>query len=411
MVEESFSSLLEAFNTLNRRKRADPGSLTREERERWKQYRREFEKVLFNRAPDAAADTREFLRVPVCLSARYWTRNELKDRYIPVLGEGGLFVSTVDPLPVGSLLDLEIELTSKGVHVPVKGEVVWVNQGDDPARHGMGIKFVEMTYEQKQAIYSLVDDTLRQHLLERRRFARLDARLDVQFIYAEGFFELKTDDLSLGGMFISTEHLIPAGEKLRVVLHLPGPAPVVKAMCEVVRVVDEPGPGQAAGIGVRFLDMDEASRRAIGNFLAARVSGRGDEEQERRRHARVERQVKLRFLAEREVYTSYARDISAGGVFIHTAEPLPVGSEVLVSLVNPVTLQKIELAGRVVREVQPDPADSRRMPGIGVSFDQADESNRALLVEFLREFVQLDGAQKVETEVTAVETKEPQEPA
>ena len=203
MVEESFSSLLEAFNTLNRRKRADPGSLTQEERERWKQYRREFEKVLFNRAPDAAADTREFLRVPVCLSARYWTRNEPKDRYIPVLGEGGLFVSTVDPLPVGSLLDLEIELTSKGVHVPVKGEVVWVNQGDDPARHGMGIKFVEMTYEQKQAIYSLVDDTLRQHLLERRRFARLDARLDVQFIYAEGFFELNLGDTEVLTMFLA----------------------------------------------------------------------------------------------------------------------------------------------------------------------------------------------------------------
>lgn len=409
MAEESFSSLLEAFNALNRRKRADPESLNAEEKTRWKHYRREFEKVLFNRAPDADADTREFLRVPVCLSARYWTRNELKDRYIPVLGEGGLFISTVDPLPVGSLLDLEIELTSKGIRLPIKGAVVWVNQGEDPAKRGMGIKFTDMTYEQKQAVYSLVDDTLRQHLLERRRFARLDAHLDVQFIYAEGFFELKTDDLSLGGMFIATEHLIPVGEKIRVVLHLPSSTPAVKATCEVVRVVDEPGPGQAAGLGVRFLSMDEDSHRAIGDFLAQRVGSPAGQEQERRRHIRVERQVKLRFLAEREVFTSYARDISAGGVFIHTADPLPVGSAVMVSLVNPVTLQKIELAGSVVRKVQPDPANPHRVPGIGVSFAQADENSRALLLEFLREFVRLDGEQQVEAEVTTASGPEPPE--
>ena len=39
--------------------------------------RREIEEVLFQAKPDPATDTRQFLRVPVSLAVRYWTRDEL----------------------------------------------------------------------------------------------------------------------------------------------------------------------------------------------------------------------------------------------------------------------------------------------------------------------------------------------
>ncbi len=393
-MSDNFSSMLEAFDALNRRKRLYPESLSEEEKEQWKSFRCELEKILFQQSPDPASDTREYVRVPVALTARYWSSDELKDRYIPVLGEGGLFISTVDPLPRGSVLDLEIALASQGLNFPVQGQVVWINEGDDPARRGMGIKFVNLTYEQKQIIYSLVDDTLRQHLLERRRFARVDARLDVEFVYAEGFFTLRTEDLGLGGMFIATEHLVPVGEKLRVVLHLPGPRPVVKADCEVVRVVEEPQGGQPAGIGVKFLDMDTESESSIRAFLAGKVSEPVDDEQERRRFRRIERQVKLRFQVSGAVMTSYARDISHTGVFIHTVEPPPVGSRVMITLVNPVTLQKLELAGLVARVVEPDPDQPRRLPGVGVAFEPMEPAQQDELRSFLREFVLINGKEE-----------------
>jgi uncharacterized protein (TIGR02266 family) len=399
---ESFSSMLEAFEALNEKKRRDPGSLSEDERFQWKEFRREFEKILFQTEPDPAADTREFLRVPVSLAVRYWTRDELKDRYIPVLGEGGLFVSTVDPLPVGSEMDLEIVLAQKGLNFPVKGLVVWVNEGEDPARRGMGIKFVELTYEQKRNIYSLVDDSLKQRLLERRQFARVDTRLQVQFVYAEGFFELKTEDLSLGGMFIATEHLVPAGEKIRMVLHIPGDQPSVKAVCEVVRVVEEGKPGQPAGLGVRFVEMDVASEMTVRSYLGLKVSEEvEDSDLERRRAPRIERLVKLRFQSVDAFGTTLARDISASGVFIQTHESPPVGSEIQVALIHPVNLQKLELVGRVVRVVKADPLNPGKVSGVGVTFEEVSEDKRRLLREFLRDFVLLDSSQAV------AETEEP----
>ena len=68
----------------------------------------EIESELFSVEQEPGSDRRKFIRVPVTLEVRYWSRNELKDRYIPVLGEGGLFVATVDPLAVGTQLDLEL---------------------------------------------------------------------------------------------------------------------------------------------------------------------------------------------------------------------------------------------------------------------------------------------------------------
>ena len=388
MACETIGELVERFERLNRKKRRDPTSLSVQERQQWKALRRRFEEILFNRPADTAADTREFLRVPVCLSARYWSRNELKDRYISVLGEGGLFVSTVDPLPVGTRLELEIEIATRGLKLPVEGEVAWVNEGDDLSKRGMGIKFVGLSWEQKQAIYSLVDDTLKQRLLERRRHARMDARLDVQFIYAEGFFELQTRDIGIGGMFIATDHLVPPGERLRVVLHIPSPRAVVKASCEVVRVVDDPRPGESPGLGVRFVDIDEKGRRAISQYQ--KQAALTPQQHDRRRRARVERRVAVRYLAEKEVMSSYARDLSAGGVFIHTPDVLPAGTRLVVSLVNPASGRQIELPARVVRTVEPDPSDPDRVTGMGLAFEAVDEDQKRMLGDLLVELVSME---------------------
>jgi len=381
--------LLDAFEELNERKRWHPESMTPEDRERWTKMRRELESLLFNENPDSRLDNRQFLRVPVALEVRYLSQNELRDRYIQVLGEGGIFVSTVDPLPVGSLFDLEVVLARKSISVRLKGQVVWINRDPDPARRGMGVQFVDMTYEQKQIIYSLVDDSLRQNLLERRRFARVDTNLRVEFVYAEGLFEMQSADLGLGGLFIETEHLIPVGEKIQLILHIPGTRPAVKALGEVVRVVDDPKPGQPAGMGIHFLELDVKDQVALSLFLGMKVAGRVEAEQEnpeRRRSTRVRRRVKLRFSGVRTMGVVYSHDISGGGLFIQTHEPLPLHSAVKVTLVHPSSLAELDLIGKVVRVVGHDPNHPQKVPGIGIEFEWDHEEKRERLLAFLQEF-------------------------
>ena len=386
---ENYYNLWMAFELLNKKKRKDPKALSESEWKRWRELRHEIENVLFEKGPrQIAEDSREYVRVPVSLTVKYWSREELKDRYIPVLGEGGVFISTVDPLPVGSEMDLDILLMRSNLTLTIKGKVVWANAKDeDPAQRGMGIKFINLSYDQKRLIYGLVDDVLRQSLLERRRFARIQATLQVQFIYAEGFFELDTADVSLGGLFIATDHLVPIGEKVRLVLHVPGGKPALNATGVVVRVVEEGSEAQPAGLGIRFNGLDNESKTAIQRFLAAQIEQEHSQEGERRKSPRVERMVKLRFRTVGTAGSSMAQDISSNGVFIHTHEPPPIGTEILVSLVHPVTLARLELVGTVVRVVEAAPTDPPKIPGIGVAFEKLNAERKAYLQQFLKEFL------------------------
>lgn len=398
---ETYSSLLEAFEALNERKRLAPEGLSINDKDRWKAMRRELELALFNHTVDPKYDTREFVRVPVSLSVRYWGRDELNDRFISIFGEGGLMVATVDPLPVGTQLDLEVELTHRRFSFKVRGEVVWASDGSGQGQGseaGMGIRFLDLSEEQTDIIYELVDHTLKERLLERRRFARVEARLQVQFVYADGYFELETEDISVGGLFIATEHLLPVGERIRLVLQFSGGRSALKTVAEVARVVDQPAEGMPTGLGVRFVNMSSQELDQVREFLAERVAKpQAQSEQgeaagvQRRRHARMEQRIKLRFQAVNAFGVSYSRDISSGGVFIQAIEdPPPMGSQIMVTLIHPETMQPLEVPGMVVRVVEPDPAVPSRVAGVGVAFIDLEPEMKDQLEKFLKFYVQLD---------------------
>lgn len=69
------------------------------------------------------------------------------------LGEGGMFLESEDSYPVGEVLDLRFALSSSSSILSVKGEVVYafrMRAGDFAP--GMGIRFVDLDYEQQQQL-------------------------------------------------------------------------------------------------------------------------------------------------------------------------------------------------------------------------------------------------------------------
>lgn len=163
---ESSLDLLGEFGELNSFKRWNPERINQSDLDRWMEMRREIEKVLFNVSIDPSKDSRKFLRVPVKLKLRYWTqiRQKVVERSVSVLGEGGVFIDTRDLLPVGSplLLEFVVERGVPSLEV-IKGEVVWIKKSGDQTERGMGVKFIDMTYENKRVVYGLVDDVLQRH--------------------------------------------------------------------------------------------------------------------------------------------------------------------------------------------------------------------------------------------------------
>ena len=73
-----------------------------------------------------------------------------------------------------------------------------------------------------------------------------------------------TRNLSRGGLFLSTDRLLPSGSIVRVSVELPDGGPEISIPCEVayLRNAGEAG-GRSAGMGVKFIDPDQAVRRRL----------------------------------------------------------------------------------------------------------------------------------------------------
>lgn len=70
--------------------------------------------------------------------------------------ENGAFVSTPNPLTVGTIVNLDFALESRGSRIHVLGIVRWVN--DDPDDPGMGIQFLEVSTSNRRDLREFIDD-------------------------------------------------------------------------------------------------------------------------------------------------------------------------------------------------------------------------------------------------------------
>ncbi|MCU0698717.1 MAG: TIGR02266 family protein [Myxococcaceae bacterium] len=80
--------------------------------------------------------------------------------------------------------------------------------------------------------------------------------------------------------------------------------------------------------------------------------------------------------------TDWAVNISRGGIFINTRNPLSVGSVVRLIISLPDAAFPFDLTGRVIR-VQPHDPQSDQMSGMGIEFIDVDDEKRARLERFV----------------------------
>lgn len=110
-----------------------------------------------------------------------------------------------------------------------------------------------------------------------------------------------------------------------------------------------------------------------------------------RRTARVPIEIKVEYKRINAFIADFTRDISGGGLFVRTDQPMPVGTEALFTLAIPRLEKPITLRGAVRRVVpKGDPSTEAGM-GVELLFD--DDAERvalkrvvdALMVEHLGE--------------------------
>ncbi len=69
------------------------------------------------------------------------------------ISEGGLFLSTYRPLPIGSAVDLEFSLPGSDSPLRARGEVRWLREHGSDQPRGVGIAFETLEDEDRERIH------------------------------------------------------------------------------------------------------------------------------------------------------------------------------------------------------------------------------------------------------------------
>ena len=100
----------------------------------------------------------------------------------------------------------------------------------------------------------------------RRTDPRYARRLDVELTSGEEKLTATTGNISLGGLFVETDRTFPLQTRLQICFRIPTQPEPIDVSGEV-RWIEQGGPGQPAGIGVRFQGLRAREVWALNRFF------------------------------------------------------------------------------------------------------------------------------------------------
>ena len=109
---------------------------------------------------------------------------------------------------------------------------------------------------------------------DRRIGPRFQVEVEVGLQTESNFYTGLTQDLSGGGIFVATNQIRQVGDRIKVMLTLPGQTESFEILTEVrwVRGTSLSKGIDAPGMGLRFLQMSPRAKRAVNDFLKRRES-------------------------------------------------------------------------------------------------------------------------------------------
>ena len=116
-----------------------------------------------------AGNRRDGQRHPITLKVEYQRLETFMADYTANFSQGGTFLKTVHPLPVGTRCIFRILLPGIGEQLELVGEVVWRNtsheyQNPSVTDTGMGISFVFETEVEREHLAYVVEELVRPKL-------------------------------------------------------------------------------------------------------------------------------------------------------------------------------------------------------------------------------------------------------
>lgn len=107
--------------------------------------------------------------------------------------------------------------------------------------------------------------------------------------------------------------------------------------------------------------------------------------QERRKHPRAVTNVLIRYGDAEQFFTDYILNISRGGIFVATLDPLPAGTPLRIGFALPNCDRLIATEGVVVRSTRDDPSASPDASGMGIRFQRLDEEALDIIDDYVNQ--------------------------
>ena len=208
---------------------------------------------------------------------RFATGNIAVQTTTSALSEQGVLVRCLEPPSAGTAVSIKLYLPGAREAMHLDGRVrEHANPGDEP---GFWADFVGVADAQRAQIGEVIARrrrsadakpigavALNPHDEGRRAFPRYNVQFAVRFATVQDFVLEYAANISAGGVFVHTVDPPPLKTVVRVVMELPGGGPAVPARGLVVHRVskeDAEQRGTLSGVGVQFLDADDAFRDRI----------------------------------------------------------------------------------------------------------------------------------------------------
>jgi len=119
---------------------------------------------------------------------------------------------------------------------------------------------------------------------QQRRFQRaaVDMVVRLRFGNVQQFMDATAEDLSVGGIFLRSEHALPGGQLREVGQHIvlefdAGARRVVEGVGRIVRVVPPNVAGQVPGVAIEFVELNDKSRDLIEAIVAIKLAPTGSD--------------------------------------------------------------------------------------------------------------------------------------
>jgi uncharacterized protein (TIGR02266 family) len=104
----------------------------------------------------SAADRRRFERTELVVSIEYSTVDDFFSEFTRDINEGGVFIETERPQPVGTTVDLQFHLPGSEDPVKAVGLVVRSGDGTDGSPIGMAVEFDGLSSDARERIDEIV---------------------------------------------------------------------------------------------------------------------------------------------------------------------------------------------------------------------------------------------------------------